>query len=213
MYYQINTMSKTKQKIIATAVQQFNEKGISNVSQMNIAQAAGISQGNLTYHFKKLPDLMAAIHEQMVQEMDGVIRPLGLVGLEYFEQALLYFFQFQEKYRFFFLDTVQIFRMYPNLIQRHNAIIKRRKEEGRALINYYIGGGWLIPEPEVGIYNVVTQNIWFVNTFWLSMQTINQHQNSKIHAIEMVWTQLKPYFTEKGKADFLKLKKDRSNHE
>lgn len=200
-------MSKTKQKIIAIAVQQFNEKGISNVSQMNIAQAAGISQGNLTYHFKKLPDLMAAIHEQMVQEMEGIIRPLGLVGLEYFEEALLYFFQFQEKYRFFFLDTVQIFRMYPNLIQRHNAIIKRRKEEGRALINYYIGGGWLIPEPEERIYDIITQNIWLVNTFWLSMQTINQNQNSKADAIEMVWTQLKPYFTEKGKSDFLKLKK------
>jgi len=47
-------MSATKQKILKQSLQLFNELGISNVSLRDIADEAGISVGNLQYHFKKL---------------------------------------------------------------------------------------------------------------------------------------------------------------
>ena len=200
-------MSKTKLKIINKAVEILNEKGVSNVSLMNIAKAAGMSQGNLNYHFKHKSDLMKAIHQTMVNEMEGVIRPMGLVGLEHFQIASLHFFQFQEKYRFFFLDTIEIARIYPEIMAKHTAIISRRMDEGRALLNYYIGGGWLIPEPEIGIYDVIIQQVWFINTFWLGMKNMMKHDEKYTTAfiMNMLWTQLKPYFTEKGRTDFEKI--------
>ena len=205
-------MNKTKLKIIQTAVNVMNKKGIANVSLKIIADEARISPGNLTYHYKLKSDLMEAIHQQMVTEMNGVIQPLTLVGLEHLERSLVYFFQFQEKYRFFFLDIVEITRAYPKIAERHAQIVARRMEEGRALINYYIGGGWLIPEPEVGIYDSIIQNIWFVNTFWLGLQMVMQRSTttfSEAKIRDMIWTSLKPYFTEKGKQDFKQLEKDR----
>ena len=200
-------MSKTKLKIINKAVELLNEKGVANVSLMNIAKAAGMSQGNLNYHFKHKSDLMKAIHQTMVDEMEGVIRPMGLVGLEHFQIAALHFFRFQEKYRFFFLDTVEIARTYPDVMTRHTEIVNRRMDEGRALMNYYIGGGWLIPEPESGIYNTISHHIWLVNTFWLGMKSMmnNDEKYTKAFIMNMLWTLLKPYFTEKGKIDFEKI--------
>lgn len=200
-------MNKTKLKIIETAVQLMNQNGISNVSLKQIADEIKISPGNLTYHFKLKSDLMESIHQQMVEEMEGVIRPLGMVGLEHFEKSIRFAYQFQERYRFFFLDLVEIVRMYPKISERHNIIVKKRMEEGRALLNYYIGGGWLIPEPEEGRYDTIIQQIWFMNTFWLSLQVVIKEQNYDKEAIlSMIWTVLKPYFTEKGKADFLILR-------
>ena len=51
-------MKKTQLKIVKTAIKLFNKGGVSNVRVQDIAVAAGISPGNLTYHYKTKKDLM-----------------------------------------------------------------------------------------------------------------------------------------------------------
>lgn len=54
----------TKEKIIDCAIELFNKQGLSFTSMRDIASACNMSLGNLTYHFHKKEDLIAAIMNQ-----------------------------------------------------------------------------------------------------------------------------------------------------
>ncbi len=55
-------MRKTlKQEILQTALTLFNQNGYRATTMRNISEALGISLGNLTYHYHKKEDIMAAL--------------------------------------------------------------------------------------------------------------------------------------------------------
>lgn len=62
--------SQTKYLIIQSAINLFNKYGIKNVRVQDIASEAGISPGNLTYHFRTKKDLMPAIRRYMIKMLD-----------------------------------------------------------------------------------------------------------------------------------------------
>ena len=55
--------SATKIKILATALQLFNNEGEAQVSSVDIASVMGISPGNLYYHYKGKDEIIAALFE------------------------------------------------------------------------------------------------------------------------------------------------------
>lgn len=56
-----------KDKILAAAVDLLRGSGIQKVAQPQVAKAAGVPQGHLTYYFPKRADLMAAVATRFVQ--------------------------------------------------------------------------------------------------------------------------------------------------
>ena len=56
-------MKATKQKIIQSAIELFNEKGLTNVRLQHIADKAGRSVGNLAYHFPNKRAIIQVIEE------------------------------------------------------------------------------------------------------------------------------------------------------
>ena len=58
-------VSSTKQNICENAKRLFNEKGYSQVSLREIAEAADTTIGNLTYHFPQKENLIEAIQEDL----------------------------------------------------------------------------------------------------------------------------------------------------
>ncbi|VUD58464.1 Fatty acid metabolism regulator protein [Thalassocella blandensis] len=64
---------KTKQKILDAAVEILLESGFHAMTQTRIAQTAGVSQGNLTYHFPKKYDLLTAVVEECKSRVEAVI--------------------------------------------------------------------------------------------------------------------------------------------
>lgn len=63
---------KTKEKIIVTALNLFNQEGTDRVSTNHIADAAGISPGNLYYHFSNKEEIIRAICERLFATWDEV---------------------------------------------------------------------------------------------------------------------------------------------
>lgn len=53
-----------KEQILQKALEQFNEKGYSEVGVRELARLLGISPGNLSYHFRKKEDILVALLEQ-----------------------------------------------------------------------------------------------------------------------------------------------------
>jgi AcrR family transcriptional regulator len=63
--------SSIKQKICQHAQQLFNEKGYENVSLREIAESAGTTIGNLTYHFPQKEVLLEAIQHELHLEFEN----------------------------------------------------------------------------------------------------------------------------------------------
>ncbi|MEL7124449.1 MAG: TetR/AcrR family transcriptional regulator, partial [Bacteroidota bacterium] len=61
-------MKKTKQKILATALELYNAKGVGNVSIRQLAKEIGISHSNLIYHYPSLEDVILGLHELLLQK-------------------------------------------------------------------------------------------------------------------------------------------------
>ena len=61
----------TREKIVETARQLFNRLHYANVTTAMLAEAAGIAEGNLWYHFKTKRDLLEAITGLFLQRADA----------------------------------------------------------------------------------------------------------------------------------------------
>src|SRR5215210_4307966 len=53
----------TKERVLGAALRLFNEKGTAAVSTNHIAEAAGISPGNLYYHYRNKEEIIAGLWE------------------------------------------------------------------------------------------------------------------------------------------------------
>jgi len=63
-------VNDTRSKILSTAQRLFNENGYRKVSLRMISDAMGISIGNLTYHFKKRDEILKALLENNLVELN-----------------------------------------------------------------------------------------------------------------------------------------------
>ena len=66
----------TKDKIVATALRLFNKKGTKAVTTNHIAKAAGISPGNLYYHFTNKEAIIVELYRRMRMEVGFESMPL-----------------------------------------------------------------------------------------------------------------------------------------
>lgn len=62
---------RTRDRIVLTARQVFNREGYGAVTTAALAQACGIAEGNLWYHFKTKRDLLSAIAEEFAQQIEA----------------------------------------------------------------------------------------------------------------------------------------------
>lgn len=117
----------TKDKILKTSLDLFNKNGIDKVSIREIAREMNISDGNLRYHFPKQNAKNAIIYrlyEKMMEEMEKVMSPPpGVqITIHYELVKMRERFQIQNKYKFFFLNLVDICRdiepIRQNFLQR-----------------------------------------------------------------------------------------------
>ncbi|MEY4589854.1 MAG: hypothetical protein RL497_1930 [Pseudomonadota bacterium] len=77
---------KTKQKILNAAIQILGDFGYQALTQTRVAEAAGLRQGLLTYHFPTRSDLLKAVVEesktQITQAMMTSNEPLTITRLQ-----------------------------------------------------------------------------------------------------------------------------------
>jgi len=195
-------ISKTKKKIIVAAVELFNELGIAQVRNQDIAKASGISLSNFNYHYATKKDLVKATFDYMTEELiQNVYGNKTLImegeGLAITES----FFVFQERFSFFFLDTPNILKSYPIVTEQ----IKEQIEDAFKMIkgiNYLsIGMGFMKPEPKdfPGLYEELAAHLWRNTHFWISYARIKDFKEDLVvKGMESHFSLIYPYLTEKG---------------
>ena len=195
-------MNKTKKKILNTAVILYNESGIANVRNQDIAERAGMSLSNFNYHFGAKKDLIVAVFDLMFETLQKNVYGNSILVKE--GQGLTItksYFEFQERFCFFYLDTPNILKMFPEL----NEKVQKQIEESYQIIknlNYLaIGMGMMKPEPEdnPGSYDQLMRHIWIHNHFWFAnSRIINSEDNLVKKGIESLFSLCYPYLTKKG---------------
>lgn len=97
---------KTRDRIVLTALQVFNRDGYGAVTTAALAEACGISEGNLWYHFKTKRDLLTAIAERFAQDIEQRLghKPDLADPLASFCALLGDFMQELRDYRFLYRD-------------------------------------------------------------------------------------------------------------
>lgn len=197
-------MQKTKLKIINTTINLFNQHGFANVSLPRIAKEMSISLGNLTYHFPKKDQLIMAIYDIILTDLKAITTvyqtpiAIGIENLLEFDGQFKAFYDFQQKYRFFYLDLLELERAYPVLEAQHQAHIQNKIEELHQYFLFNIQTGDMLNKPEA--YSFLAQQVWMTVVFWPMQSAVRGVENSKAKMVETGWFLLSPYLTEKGKA-------------
>lgn len=159
--------SKTKTRILKTALELFNNEGEAQVSAVDVASVMGISPGNLYYHYKGKPEMIAALFEDFEEEirliLSGPIRePLNLQ-----DNWVYLYIIFEEIYdfRFFYRNMSEILIRIPQLRGPFSRILALKEQTAFSMISTLEEQGYLtFEEGEKGaLAGRIAQHF----TFWL----------------------------------------------
>jgi len=110
---------KTRDRIKATAVSLFNEKGATNVSTVQISEVMGISPGNLYYYFTNKEHIIRSIlEEDMIPQSDHIYLDTEIDNpIEWLTSMMDQIMQYAMKYKFFYTEQFTLFNNDPLLQQ------------------------------------------------------------------------------------------------
>lgn len=201
---------KTKEKILQTALQLFNERGLAKVTLRVIAGEMGISQGNLNYHFKHRKDIIEALYKELVKKMDQGMGQLvsGLDMTFLFQSNILLFEQLYE-YRFLMLDFVQVMREYSSIRTHYQQLQAIRTQQFMYLVKAMQEKGWLREELYDKEYERLYRRMNIGGDFWISFAEIAEgqltHNRLRDYSI-LLAEHVFPYLTPEGQRLFLEAK-------
>lgn len=196
-------INSTKEKIIQKAMELFNEHGLYNVLNQDIADAAGVSLSNFNYHFPKKKDLLYFVCGYLSYVLDHRIKENTLLANDGIILELTkIFLQFENDFKFFYLETQNILRSHPDLKEQMENRVKEDIQMIKNLNYIAIGKGYMQLEPEdfPGLYNILANQIWMTSHFWFAQTTLKRIGGNGVNqGLQACYAALHPYLTSKGK--------------
>lgn len=184
--------------IVDTAISLFNEHGAGAVSGNRIAEACGISKGNLHYHFRTKPELIREIFARMVDEMnagwyDDHLQPTIRRLAEMFARQVLFIYN----YRFFFRELPTLLRDDPVLMDRYRENRLRRSRALESFLAALEKNGQLDFGGDSRLIAAIVETRWIISENWLNAQEfLGRELNTHciLSGYDLVLGLLRPYF-------------------
>lgn len=160
---------KTRDKILLTSLDLFNEQGERNVTTNHIAAHLAISPGNLYYHFRNKSDIIYEIFLEYEKLVDYYLqipddRPLRLDDLTFYLESV---FDGLWSYRFFHRDLEFLLDSDPRLRADYRAFTSRCLEAIQKIFEGLAAGG-VIEAQEPSLRAAMSLNVWLVITNWMA---------------------------------------------
>lgn len=195
----VHNMNTTKTRICDTALQLFNEKGYDKVSLREIAEAAGTTIGNLTYHFAQKEHLLEAATQRYQEDFFPQSKPF-ISGKEQLECIVLTFFKAQaneERASVYYKNVFEFSKNSPALEQR-NKIFRK------SLYDYYLDtfssfrrDGIFRSEISADHINTLAYTIVFFTALWIQNASPYYDEDlPKIPLADALCNILQPYLAE-----------------
>jgi AcrR family transcriptional regulator len=159
----------TQMRILDTALELFNQHGSPAISTNRIAAHCVMSKGNLHYHFRNKQEIVRALFQRALDEMDA-----GWYGdhlaptLEHMAAMFVRQLQLILKYRFFYRELADLLRNDALLRRRFaNNRERRLKEIERFFRSLAERGQMRLPEDAARLRSIIDAT-WIISENWLN---------------------------------------------
>ena len=197
-------MASTKQKILNSAIELFNKRGLVNVRLQQIADESGISVGNLAYHYYSKKAIILAIDTELGEELELLLSiDQNFPSLIDFDNHLGRYFSLLNRYSFYFLDLLEIERAYPKIHSKRMEYMEKMIMQIHEWLLLNVKNGVLKPEKSENQYIHTAESIWLIITFWLTQRQVRGKTDiGEGHFKKFIWNQLIPLLTKEGWMEF-----------
>lgn len=194
----------TKERILENAVSLFNRFGYVNVRLQYIADEANLSVGNLAYHFKTKEAIFEAIYINLEKEQKILLTDLRAVPLfENINNHLKATYKIQQKYSFFYSDTLEILRSFYHTKKQYREYSKWFIAQIETLIAFNISRGAFESKKLKATNNNLAELYWMTLELWLYQTRIRGIENTEeTDFINSAWAVFFPYFSDVGHLEY-----------
>ena len=189
----------TREKIVQSGKQLFNQQGFGATTLYQIAQDLGISRGNLTYYFRDKEALLTELSKEMKVKYKEEMTAFQFPSWENTYNATKAFHRLQKEYAFIFQDKQVM--LFPIVQQQIHQIYKDDIQRQMAMISFSIQVGNMKKEIIPGTYHNLVRTLWMNSFYWL-LSDIYQDLEEETGWDKVAWSLILPHFTEKGLTAF-----------
>ncbi|MEL6860085.1 MAG: TetR/AcrR family transcriptional regulator [Pseudomonadota bacterium] len=137
---------KTRDRILSTARTLFNADRFGNVTTADLAEACGIAEGNLWYHFKNKRALLEALSDAFLEDVEGRLAMMPSAPetiLEDYAAMLMALMSEIRHYRFLYRDQADYGEHTDRLLERLPGIYRDTQAQFQAFLLGMIKAGHL----------------------------------------------------------------------
>ncbi|MHA4808488.1 TetR/AcrR family transcriptional regulator [Flavitalea flava] len=200
-------MKPTKQYILDKALTLFNEKGFVNVRLQHIADSAFVSVGHLAYHFKNKEDIILSLYKRLKKKQELLLAEFRVLPLfEDIDFLLRNMFDLQQQYRFFYADTLEVLRTFPEIADKHRLLLSFQRQQILFMLEFNASRGSFIQPQYEGQFGNISHIFCLTMDNWLSYAFINGNDQAEPAAYcNDLWSILRVFFTDMGIPEFNQL--------
>lgn len=156
---------KTRDRILGISKMLFNELGYSGTSMAEIARQAGMSKGNLTYHFSTKYDLvLASAQEAREQRRVNTTRAVSGTVFQQYIQIVFESMEQSREFRFLNRDRAQF---QKSRVRRSDDESQTELETLASLLETMKKENMFLPEQSSEL-STLARSCWMVSYFWIS---------------------------------------------
>jgi len=187
-----------KETILDTALILFNKDGTANVSTNHIAEAAGISPGNLYYHFRNKEEIIRELFQRLSDTWDkGLPFPQDRQPtLDDLKAIIETNYQIIWQYRFAYRELVALLRQDEELRANFLAVRQRGFDGFHELITAFSEAGVIHLPDEPQAVNELQEVCWLISEFWITNIEVNGRsvdKNEMQNGVKLMLRVLQPY--------------------
>jgi AcrR family transcriptional regulator len=162
--------SGTRERVLQVALALFNERGADRVTTAEIAQAAGINEGNLYYYFQKKEQLVLALFEFFAAATIAAaeLEPADPADPASYASYQRGWFELMWEYRFFYRDGGALRVLAPSL-RDALAVLSRRSQAALRHVFLLLRANGLMHASDSEI-DVLIGNLWIVSSYWMDFR-------------------------------------------
>ena len=195
----------TKTKIKNSAIHLFNTQETLSVTTNHIAKEAGISPGNLYYHYKNKEEIVTDLYLDLSKRFEEInsfenillsSNPIKVLD-DTFELMGEIFYE----YRFLLRDSMVLIALYPSFKENFVKNQEKRIKQIESLLQFLLKENIIQYEENINLERRAKMH-WFITAYWQSFasSTGNVSRESIKEAKEIFFEfMIYPFLTQKGK--------------
>lgn len=196
----------TKEKILEASLKLFNEQGFVNVRLQHISDYTIISLGNITYHFRTKDDIILALWEDVERQQKILLTESRMLPLfQDIDRYLELNYAIQQTYTFFYKDTLELHRAYPQIAEQYNKHLFWQEQQLENMIHFNVARGSFIEASFEHQYQALSKLWQSVSDGWIYRVALTKQEGTIEEYKSTIWHLLWPYFTERGKMEYQQL--------